>query len=567
MEYNGNVCEDLKLLKAEEKYLNSEQKVYWCENCNIPTYYDFCPICDGKTRYLCQDARPVFPEEILLLEILLNIRGRLVGKSIWNAKGNRYYVNGKRLAFSVKNILREWDPKRVRVLLQQEKIKDLDLGYDEFNDMINLFIKANKERLHKLEEDSFRCVKFAVDNYPNRIVMVSFSGGKDSTVVSSVVRRALGTNNVLHVFGDTTLEFPATKEYVKYFRKKNRRIPFLTARVPSDKLDEEDGEKFLQLCNIIGPPSRIMRWCCTTFKTAPISSLIDKFSGNKSILTFYGIRSSESVRRSKYKEISISPKISKQIVASPIMDWLDLDVWLYLLSNKEEFNDAYRQGFSRVGCWCCPSNSDWAYFLSQIYLDEKADEWRDFLIDFARRIGKPDPEVYVDSGNWKARQGGDGMNVNFNNVKFEPCANEENARNYFLSKPISGQLYEYFKPFGIVNFSLGRKLLNEVYILDRNTKEPLLILQGREGASQLKVIIVRDYNLNLLLNRIDCQIRKYQACINCGGCPAICKKKAIAIIGDHYKIDQKKCVGCMDCIAHYDRGCLVAKVTQVRSGS
>ena len=205
--------------------------------------------------------------------------------------------------------------------------------------------------------------------------------------------------------------------------------------------------------------------------------------------------------------------------------------------------------------------------MSQIYLDEKADESRDFLIDFARRIGKPDPEVYVDSGNWKARQGGDGMNVNFNNVKFEPCAIYENARNYFLSKPISGQLYEYFKPFGIVNFSLGRKLLNEVYILDRNTKEPLLILQGSEGASQLKVIIVLDYYLNLLLNRIDSQIRKYQACINCGGCPAICKKKAIAIIGDHYKIDQKKCVGCMDCIAHYDRGCLVAKVTQVRSGS
>ena len=32
-----------------------------------------------------------------------------------------------------------------------------------------------------------------------------------------------------------------------------------------------------------------------------------------------------------------------------------------------------------------------------------------FFIEFARSIRKPDPEEYVDSGNWKARQGGQGM--------------------------------------------------------------------------------------------------------------------------------------------------------------
>ena len=49
--------------------------------------------------------------------------------------------------------------------------------------------------------------------------------------------------------------------------------------------------------------------------------------------------------------------------------------------------------------------------------------WRDFLITFAKQVGKPDPEVYVDSGKWKARQGGNGLaaaedvKIRFTNIK------------------------------------------------------------------------------------------------------------------------------------------------------
>ena len=32
-----------------------------------------------------------------------------------------------------------------------------------------------------------------------------------------------------------------------------------------------------------------------------------------------------------------------------------------------------------------------------------------YLIEFAKQIGKLDAENYVDSGNWKARQGGYGI--------------------------------------------------------------------------------------------------------------------------------------------------------------
>lgn len=53
-------------------------EVYWCDNCKTPVVQTvnqvdrgICPICGGQTRYMAADLRPVFPEERLLLELLL----------------------------------------------------------------------------------------------------------------------------------------------------------------------------------------------------------------------------------------------------------------------------------------------------------------------------------------------------------------------------------------------------------------------------------------------------------------------------------------------------------------
>ena len=48
-----------------------ESKLYWCSTCNIPIYDEVCPICGCKGEYFTSDARPVFPEERLLIEIML----------------------------------------------------------------------------------------------------------------------------------------------------------------------------------------------------------------------------------------------------------------------------------------------------------------------------------------------------------------------------------------------------------------------------------------------------------------------------------------------------------------
>lgn len=106
-------------------------------------------------------------------------------------------------------------------------------------------------------------------------------------------------------------------------------------------------------------------------------------------MTFYGIRKCESVSRSKYNRIednAESIKIKKQVVASPIFYWKDIDIWLYMLGENIDFNDAYKLGYDRVGCWCCPNNNDRAAFLSRIYMPAESTKWRDFLVDFAKKL-------------------------------------------------------------------------------------------------------------------------------------------------------------------------------------
>ena len=173
---------------------------------------------------------------------------------------------------------------------------------------------------------------------------------------------------------------------------------------------------------MVGPPSRVMRWCCTIFKTGAIQRKIKTMFRNKNkIITFYGIRRNESASRNKYERETEGSKITKQITISPIIDWMDFDVWLYMLTTEIDFNYAYRLGYARVGCWCCPNNSGWSEFLSKIHMPEQSKRFRQLLVDFATKIGKPDPEVYVDEGKWKARQGGNGVDyAKKSAVSFEP---------------------------------------------------------------------------------------------------------------------------------------------------
>ena len=328
--------------------------IYWCDHCKVPVFEKECGVCGTECTYMATDLRPVFPEEKLLLAILMDYENPLAYDrcSVWNSNAG-YFVDGRKIELSIKEVNSKSLEEVDKIREQYDKyLARIDHKY--FEEMIERFTEANKDRYHEIVDEAINYIQSFEDKYSFEDMFISFSGGKDSTVTSDLVMKAFANSKIMHIYGDTTLEFPLTDEYRKRFSKNHTVIR------------AKNYEKnFEELCEQIGPPSRVMRWCCTVFKTGAITKTLSQVFQNKTnVLTFYGIRKSESASRSKYDRESESPKITKQTVVSPIIEWIDFDVWLYILTSRIDFNDAYRLGYSRVGCWCCPNNGAWSEFLS-----------------------------------------------------------------------------------------------------------------------------------------------------------------------------------------------------------
>ncbi|HID24609.1 MAG TPA: hypothetical protein EYP14_19725, partial [Planctomycetaceae bacterium] len=326
----------------------------------------------------------------------------------------------------------------------------------------------------------------------------------------------------------------------------------------------------------IGPPSRVMRWCCTIFKTGPISNLFQSF-GEQRVLAFYGIRANESLRRSGYARVTISgvdskpipideeedlyaipastAKIGQQIIASPILNWSEFDVWLYILLRGLDFNDAYRWGFSRVGCWLCPMNSRWSDVLTRLYFPEQADRWREQLIRFARRIGKPDPEEYVDDRAWVRRFGGAGMENRFAGLATRPCGEGDDTVRIELERPIvQERLIEFFKPLGRVDLVRSRPALEEFLLKAKLTNGwTALRLQAIEGDTVLRATVLGARDPARVFSLVRSQATKYQMCLRCSACAAVCPQGAITVSADQdfYEIDETRCTRCLECVIHF----------------
>lgn len=570
---DNNLCETSVCPTCHNRALLYSSDVFYCKNCNIPTYEEDCSICGSHCDRVSSDIRPVFPEERLLIEIAEGTPFKYKDASIWELGNGNYLIDGKKKKIVYKNIIKNIKAQYIYEELQKYEDENKNL-VDSFltSDIIKIFLDANKKRFNYIENEAIEYIRKVSDGYEQDEMFVSFSGGKDSTVTSSLVMDAFENKPMIHIYGDTTIEMKDSATYVSEFRKRFPNMPFLVAK--------NKDQDFYKLCEVIGPPSRMMRWCCTFFKTGAITRKIDQvFKNKKKVISFQGLRRAESLARSTYERESDNTKIGKQLTIAPIIDWLEMDVWLYILTKNIPFNSAYRKGYTRVGCYLCPNNSEWPMYLTSIYMKDEYDRFYKMLIDFATKIGKKDPKEYIDDNGWKKRQGGNGLEYSKNVVlDFKPCVLEEHAYNFTLNHNLDESFYELFKPFGKLDFDIGNKRLNEVYILDRNTKEPLLKISGRIGQENVKIKIVKFNKVftNDVISEslIKKQITKYQSCMACMACESNCKFDALKItINDRnnicfeniiYKIDQERCVGCLECVKHFQSGCFLKKVLRTR---
>lgn len=538
--------------------------VYWCQHCRIPVFgREKCPICHGKVRQISRTGicTPVFLQEKKLLSLIWEDPVR--DKSVWYLGGGNYLVEGAPRRLPLGEFY-----KNKKHLKAAEKLRgDLEQK-DKLPDQ-ELFLAANELYLKELVYEAEAYVqrvyeKYAKDPEHPYMPTVSFSGGKDSTAVSRLVRNALKTERILHYFGDTTLEFPDTYRYVnEVFRQENPFTPLLPGETEND---------FYKLCKVFGPPSKFERWCCTIFKTSNLNTELKNLEGGS--LSFLGIRRSESKERQNYERTQADSKIGSQINAMPLIDWKDCDIWLYLLHNDLAFNEVYRYGYKRVGCFCCPNNSDWSAMLTEIYYPELSRGWKKVLYDFAGKTGKTDAEEYVETGKWRARRGASGLEERNVSLVDTSCNLSDRARNILIHKKISEDILEFFKPFGKLEvFEKGNEVSVTVREQEIREADGSVLFPERKlceliltyGTKVIKVLPEKGIDPLLLVNRIKCQMRKYQFCIRCTACDSVCPYGAITTSGENrYQIEESRCKqnlhACAKCIAKFYNGCITCQV-------
>lgn len=93
-------------------------------------------------------------------------------------------------------------------------------------------------------KDRLQKIKQIINQYGEENFYISFSGGKDSTVLSTLVDMALPDNQISRVYADTGIELNMIRDFVFDMQKNDDRVVVIKPTVPIRKMLETDGYPF-----------------------------------------------------------------------------------------------------------------------------------------------------------------------------------------------------------------------------------------------------------------------------------------------------------------------------------
>jgi len=205
--------------------------------------------------------------------------------------------------------------------------------------------------------DTNAIIKHHLDEFNGKTV-VSFSGGKDSTLVLYLIRQF--EPNIDVVFNDTGVEYPETKEFV-FSLQKDWQLNLLV--VPPLKSFWQCWDEYGTRRKKSGQHKRLAR-CCYWLKEKP---MIQAIKAHGWLGMFTGNTAVENRQRmfvAKHKGTCYHNKQWNLCKIHPILWWTEEEVWAFTRANSLPINPLYAKGAHRVGCMPCISYQDWRKYMS-----------------------------------------------------------------------------------------------------------------------------------------------------------------------------------------------------------
>lgn len=214
---------------------------------------------------------------------------------------------------------------------------------------------------------SKRRIQEWIDYYGEDKVYISFSGGKDSTVLLDLVRQV--NPNIPAVFVDTGLEYPETKEFVKtidnvvilrpkmsfkqvigkygYPMVSKEQANYLddirtsTEKMRIRRLEGNEQGRFKlskKWHYLIDAPFKVSHRCCNVMKKEPAK----RYEHETGRVPFIGTLAEEStLRQQSYLKTGCNAFDSKRPNSTPLGFWREQDILEYIYINKLPINKAY----------------------------------------------------------------------------------------------------------------------------------------------------------------------------------------------------------------------------------
>lgn len=211
-------------------------------------------------------------------------------------------------------------------------------------------------------------------------VYISFSGGKDSTVLLHQVRKIYP--HVPAVFIDTGLEYPEIREFVKTINNVTWLKPKMNFKAVLDKygypvISKENSQKIYQ-CKTANSKKTINtrlhggingkgkipdKWkyllnadfkisdnCCNVMKKIPIK----KYEKESNRRGYIGTMTSDSaLRLQSYIRYGCNSFNGNRIISRPLSFWVEHDIWNYIKKYNIPYSKIYDMGYDRTGCMFC----------------------------------------------------------------------------------------------------------------------------------------------------------------------------------------------------------------------
>lgn len=401
---------------------------------------------------------------------------------------------------------------------------------------IKAMIEANQEMLEIIEQTTVKKILAVYTKRKDKMdcFHVAFSGGKDSCVLLDLVKKALPKGSFVVVFGDTGMEFPDTYEIIRKTQQQcnKEEIPFYIAKSHLNPMDS---------WRLFGPPSRVLRWCCSVHKSTPQTLKLREITGKNDYkgLSFVGVRAQESATRAEYEYENYGKKVKGQYDFYPILEWTSAEVFLYAFANSLFINEAYKKGNPRAGCLVCPLSGGLSDYMRRVTYPEAVAEYLDIIRNTSDK-SFTDSRFwdFLNRGAWKSRADG---------------------------RFVAGTIKKYHEETkdGKTQITLKNPSSNwKEWIKTLNWDIPIDIQQtnGKETITISEMYLKSNPSLGKIFRQV---FRKAAYCLTCSVCAANCRNGCIAFNNGTVQIED--CRHCLDC-HNLPGGCLLYDSLKIPNG-